>query len=99
MDEKYVKDMLEDIKKLALNSDMTGIIAICDNETEEIEKRTAKNEIIDILRTIEDAKYEIARLRHDDTDELYTMLDDSSKALKRLAVKEELNITTDNENV
>lgn len=99
MEEKYVKDMLEDIKNLAVNGDLVGIIAMCENEIEEIEKRTLKQEVVDTVKLIEDAKYEITRLRHDDTDELYNMLNSASKFLRNLAIKIELNTSATNENV
>lgn len=99
MDEKYVKDMLEDVRNLAVNGDTTGIIAMCENEIEVIEKLTIKQEIINASRIIEDAKYELTRLRNDDTDGLYEMLNNASKILRNLAIKKELNTTTTNENV
>lgn len=99
MEEKYVKDMLEDIKNLAVNGDLVGIIAMCENEIEEIEKRTLKQEVVDTVKLIEDAKYEITRLRHDDTDELYNMLNSASKFLRNLAIKIEPNTSATNENV
>lgn len=99
MEEKYVKDMLEDIKNLAVNGDLVGIVAMCENEIEEIEKRTLKQEVVDTVKLIEDAKYEITRLRHDDTDELYNMLNSASKFLRNLAIKIELNTSATNENV
>lgn len=99
MEEKYVKDMLEDIKNLALNENTRGIVAMCENEIEVIEKRTLKQEVVDTVKLIEDAKYEIARLRHDDTDDLYNMLNSASKFLRNLAIKIEPNTTTGNENV
>lgn len=88
MDSKYVKGMLEDVRNLAVNGDTTGIIAMCENEIEVIEKLNIKQEIINASRIIEDAKYELARLRHDDTDGLYKMLNDASKTLKNLAQRE-----------
>ena len=88
MDKNYVKDMLEDIKNLAKNGDTTGIIAMCENEIVELEKLIIKQEVVNISRIIEDAKYELARLRHDDTDGLYKMLNDASKTLKNLAQRE-----------
>lgn len=94
MDSKYVKDMLEDVRNLAVNGNTTGIIAMCENEIEVIERATIKQEIINVSRIIEDAKYELTRLRHDDTDELYKMLNDASKVLRNLAIKKELNIAT-----
>lgn len=87
MDSKYVKDMLEDVKNLAVNGNTTGIIAMCENEMEVIERATIKQEIINVSRIIEDAKYELTRLRHDDTDGLYKMLNDASKMLRNLAIK------------
>ena len=94
MDEKYVKDMLEDLKNLAVNGNITGIIAMCENEIEVLNKLTIKQELVNASRIIEDAKYELTRLRHDDTDELYKMLNDASKVLRNLAIKKELNIAT-----
>lgn len=94
MDSKYVKDMLEDVRNLAVNGNTTGIIAMCENEMEVIERATIKQEIINVSRIIEDAKYELTRLRHDDTDGLYKMLNDASKVLRNLAIKKELNIAT-----
>ena len=91
MEEKYVKDMLEDIKNLALNVNINGIIAMCENEIEVIEKRTLKQEVVDTVKLIEDAKYEITRLRHDDTDDLYNLLNSASKFLRNLAIKIELS--------
>lgn len=91
MEEKYVKDMLEDIKNLALNGNINGIIAMCENEIEVIEKRTLKQEVVDTVKLIEDAKYEITRLRHDDTDDLYNLLNSASKFLRNLAIKIELS--------
>ena len=99
MDSKYVKDMLEDVRNLAVNGDTTGIIAMCENEIEVIEKLTIKQEIINASRIIEDAKYEITRLRHDDANGLYEMLNNASKILRNLAIRKELNTTTTNENV
>lgn len=99
MDKNYMKDMLQDIKNLAANGNCAGIIAICDNEIEEIEKRTPKQNIVDAVKLIEDAKYEITRLRHDDTDGLYDMLNNASKILKNLVKNEELNSTATNESV
>lgn len=99
MDKNYVKDLLEDIKNLAKNGDTTGIIAMCENEIVELEKLIIKQEVVNISRIIEDAKYELARLRHDDTDDLYKLLDCASKILRNLANKKELNTTTGNENV
>lgn len=90
MDEKYVKDILEDIKNLAEHQDINGILAICENELEEIEQRTIKQDIIDVSRIIEDAKYEITRLRGEDTDEIYKMLNEASAVLRNLAIKKEL---------
>lgn len=99
MDRKYVKEMLEDVRNLAVNGDTKGIIAICKNKIEEIEKLTAKQEIINATRIIEDAKYELTRLRHNDTSGLYEMLNNASKILRNLAIRKELNTTTTNENV
>lgn len=92
MKDKYAKDMLEDIKNLAVNGDLIGIIAMCENEIEVIKKRTLKQDVVDSVKLIEDAKYEITRLRHDDTNDLYDMLNDASKILRNLANKKELNI-------
>ncbi len=99
MDEKYVKDVLEDIKSLAEHQDINGILAICENELEQIEQRTIKQDIIDVSRIIEDAKYEITRLRGEDTDEIYKMLNEASAVLRNLVIKKELNIESTNENV
>lgn len=99
MDENYVKDTLEDIKNLAEHQDINGIIAICENELEEIEQRTIKQDIIDVSRIIEDAKYEITRLRGEDTDGLYKILNEASAVLRNLVIKKELNIESANENV
>ena len=90
MDENYAKDILEDIKNLAEHQDINGILAICENELEEIEQRTIKQDIIDVSRIIEDAKYEITRLRGEDTDGLYKMLNEASAVLRNLAIKKEL---------
>lgn len=90
MDANYVKDVLEDIKSLAEHQDVNGIIAICENELEEIEQRTIKQDIIDVSRIIEDAKYEITRLRGEATDDLYKMLNEASAVLRNLAIKKEL---------
>ena len=98
MDKEYVKDMLEDIKGLAEHQDFSGIIAICENELEEINEKTIKQDIISVSRIIEDAKYEITRLKNEDTDKLYRMLNDASTVLRKLVIKKELN-TADNENV
>lgn len=97
MDKEYVKDMLEDIKGLAEHQDFSGIIAICENELEEINEKTIKQDIISVSRIIEDAKYEITRLRSEDTEGLYKMLNDASTVLRNLVIKKELN-TADNEN-
>lgn len=99
MDEKYVKDVLEDIKSLAEHQEINGIIAICENELEQIEQKTIKQDIISVSRIIEDAKYEITRLRGEDTDGLYKMLNDASTILRNLVIKKELNIESANENV
>lgn len=99
MDKNYVKDMLEDIKNLAEDGELEGVIAMCENEIEELDRLTQKQEIINASRIIEDAKYELTRLRYDDPDKLYEMLDNASKILRNLAIKNELNTTTDNENV
>ena len=99
MDEKYVKDVLEDIKSLAEHQEINGILAICENELEQIEQRTIKQDIIDVSRIIEDAKYEITRLRGEDTDEIYKMLNEASAVLRNLVIKKELNIESANENV
>lgn len=99
MDEKYVKDVLEDIKSLAEHQDVNGILAICENELEQIEQRTIKQDIVDVSRIIEDAKYEITRLRGEDTDGLYKMLNEASAVLRNLVIKKELNIESANENV
>lgn len=99
MDKNYVKEMLEDIRNLAVRQDFTGIIAMCENEIEELDKLTEKQEIINASRIIEDAKYELTRLRYDDPDKLYEMLDNASKILRNLVIKKELNTTTSNENV
>lgn len=99
MDEKYVKDVLEDIKSLAEHQDINGILAICENELEQIDQRTIKQDIISVSRIIEDAKYEITRLRGEDTDGLYKMLNEASAVLRNLVIKKELNIESANENV
>lgn len=99
MDENYAKDILEDIKNLAEHQDINGILAICENELEQIEQRTIKQDIIDVSRIIEDAKYEITRLRGEDTDEIYKMLNEASAVLRNLVIKKELNIESANENV
>ncbi len=99
MDEKKVQELLESIKNEAEENNVVAVIALCENEIEEIKKRTLKQDVIDAVRFIEDAKYEICRLRHDDTDDLYKMLDDASKILRNLTNKKELNTTTANENV
>lgn len=99
MDENYAKDILEDIKNLAEHQDINGILAICENELEQIEQRTIKQDIIDVSRIIEDAKYEITRLRGEDTDEIYKMLNEASAVLRNLVIKKELNIESTNENV
>ena len=97
MEEKYVKDMLEDIKNLAVNGDLVGIIAMCENEIEEIEKRTIKQDIVDASRMIEDAKYELTRLRCEDIDGLYNTLNNASKLLRNLALKKELSLSDQTE--
>ncbi len=99
MDEKYVKDVLEDIKSLAEHQDINGILAICEKELEQIDQRTIKQDIISVSRIIEDAKYEITRLRGEDTDEIYKMLNEASAVLRNLVIKKELNIESANENV
>lgn len=99
MDEKYVKDMLEDLKNLAVNEDTTGIIAMCENEIEVLNRLTIKQELVNASRLIEDSKYELTRLRLDDSADLYEMLNDASKILRNLINKEELNNTATNENV
>lgn len=99
MEDKYAKDMLEDIKNLALNENLNGIVAMCKNEIEVIEKRTIKQEIVDASRMIEDAKFEITKLKSDNTDGLYALLNNASKLLRNLALKKELNTTATNENV
>lgn len=98
MDKEYVKDMLEDIRSLAEHQDFSGIIAMCENEIEIINQETIKQDIISVSRIIEDAKYEITRLKNEDTDKLYRMLNDASTVLRNLVIKKELN-TADNENV
>ena len=87
MDKEYVKDMLEDIKGLAEHQDFSGIIAICENELEEINEKTIKQDIISVSRIIEDAKYEITRLRSEGTEGLYKMLNDASTVLRNLVIK------------
>ena len=99
MDEKKLQDFLERIIKEAENNNTVGIFAMCENEIEEIQKRTLKQDVVDAVRLVEDAKYEVTRLRHDDTDDLYKLLDCASKILRNLANKKELNKTTGNENV
>ena len=99
MNENYVKDMLEDLKALAQHNDTTGIIAMCENEIETINQRTIKQDIVSVSRIIEDAKYEITRLRSEDTEGLYKMLNDASAILRNLVIKKELNIESTNENV
>lgn len=98
MDKEYVKDMLEDIRSLAEHQDVNGILAICENELEQINEETIKQDIISISRITEDAKYGITRFKNEDTDKLYRMLNDASTALRSLVIKKELN-TADNENV
>lgn len=99
MDKNYVKDILEDIKNLAEHQDINGILAMCENEIEELDKLTEKQEIINVSRIIEDAKYELTRLRYDDIDGLYAMLNDASKILRNWVIEKELNTTATNENV
>ena len=99
MNENYVKDMLEDLKSLAQLGDANGIIAMCENEIETINQRTIKRDVVSALRIIEDAKYEITRLRSEDTEGLYKMLNDASVILRNLVIKKELNIESANENV
>ena len=94
MDRKYVKEMLGDVRNLAVNGDTKGIIAMCENEIEAIERLTIKQEIINVTRIVEDAKYELTRLRHNDTSGLDEMLNSASKILRNLAIKKELNIAT-----
>mgnify|MGYP004663625815 CR=1 FL=1 len=99
MNENYVKDMLEDLKSLAQLGDANGIIAMCENEIETINQRTIKRDVVSALRIIEDAKYEITRLRSEDIEGLYKMLNEASTILRNLVIKKELNIESANENV
>ena len=87
MEDKYAKDMLEDIKNLALNENLNGIVAMCENEIEAIEKRTIKQDIVDASKMIEDAKFEITKLKSDNTEELYALLNNASKLLRNLELK------------
>lgn len=86
MEKEYVRDMLEDIKSLAQKQDFNSIIAICKNEIEEIDGLTIKQQIVDISKFIEDAKYELAMLRDSVSDDLYKMLDEASLGLRNLII-------------
>ena len=99
MDEKDVKALLGDIKYLAEHGEKNDVIAMCENEIEEIEKRTIKQDVIDLVRIIEDARYELTKLKEKDAEKIYEMLNKASKKLRNLANKKELNTTTTNENV
>ena len=69
------------------------------SQFEVIEKRTIKQDVIDLVRIIEDAKYELTKLTGNDAEKIYEMLNKASKKLRNLANKKELNTTTGNENV
>lgn len=99
MDPIYFKELLEDIKKLAAEGDVNGIIAICDNELEEIDKYTIKQEIVELVRGVSEVKYKISKLKCENKKDLYELTDVTIKNLKRLVRKKELNTTTGNENV
>lgn len=86
MEKEYVKDMLEDIKSLAQKQDFNGIIAICKNEIEEIDGLTIKQQLVDISKFIEDAKYELAMLRDSVSDDAYKMLNEASLGLRNLII-------------
>lgn len=86
MEKNYVRDILEDIENLAQHQDINSIIAICKNELEEIDKLNIKQQLADILKTIEDVKYEVIRLRCSNSEDLYKMLDEVDLNLKNLII-------------
>lgn len=93
MNENYVKDMLEDLKALAQHNDTTGIIAMCENEIELINKRSAKQDLIETLEQIEDARYEVSQISQDErVDKILKKLKTASTSIRNLILKNELNI-------
>lgn len=93
MDKNYVKDMLEDLKALAQHNDTTGIIAMCENEIELINKRSAKQDLIETLEQIEDARYEVSQISQDErVDKILKKLKTASTSIRNLILKNELNI-------
>lgn len=93
MDKNYIKDMLEDLKALAQHNDTTGIIAMCENEIELINKRSAKQDLIETLEQIEDARYEVSQISQDERiDKILKKLKTASTSIRNLILKNELNI-------
>lgn len=93
MDKNYIKDMLEDLKALAQHNDTTGIIAMCENEIELINKRSAKQDLIETLEQIEDARYEVSQISQDErVDKILKKLKTASTSIRNLILKNELNI-------
>lgn len=93
MDKNYIKDMLEDLKALAQHNDTTGIIAMCENEIELINKRSAKQDLIETLEQIEDAGYEVSQISQDERiDKILKKLKTASTSIRNLILKNELNI-------
>jgi 23S rRNA A1618 N6-methylase RlmF len=93
MDKNYIKDMLEDLKALAQHNDTTGIIAMCENEIELINKRSAKQDLIETLEQIEDARYEVSQISQDErVDKILEKLKTASTSIRNLILKNELNI-------
>ena len=93
MDKNYIKDMLEDLKALAQHNDTTGIIAMCENEIELINKRSAKQDLIETLEQIEDARYEVSQISQDErVDKILEKLKAASTSIRNLILKNELNI-------
>lgn len=93
MDKNYVKDMLEDLKALAQHNDTTGIVAMCENEIELINKRSAKQDLIETLEQIEDARYEVSQISQDErVDKILKKLKTASTSIRNLILKNELNI-------
>lgn len=93
MDKNYIKDMLEDLKALAQHNDVTGIIAMCENKIELINKRSAKQDLIETLEQIEDARYEVSQISQDErVDKILEKLKAASASIRNLILKNELNI-------
>lgn len=93
MDKNYIKDMLEDLKALAQHNDTTGVIAMCENEIELINKRSAKQDLIETLEQIEDARYVVSQISQDErVDIILGKLKTASTSIRNLILKNELNI-------